>query len=152
MEELKNKYVDKFFGEDKITDIAVTEATTPLGSLIFELTFLSGKKLKVPEKGLVLGVSDEKKDATATYSARLNAISEECVKIVAEYDLPSYLFDRIGKKIELELNNHVERAASIVWNGNADSYAPGFSTQDSVTLTEADILNAKFPPKTDVAG
>ncbi len=148
MDALKEKYIGKYVGEDKIAGIEV-DGTTDLGSVVFNLTFENGKKKLIPEKGLVVCVSNAKQDATKIYGALINAISDECVKIVGEYDLPSYLFDRIGAKLEMELRNHVERAGSIVWFGGPEEYAPGFNSSNNVTLLMADRINKKFPPKKD---
>ena len=144
---LEVKYTGKFIGEDRIASISITDITTPLGSTVLELTYESGKKKLMPEKGLVASVSDEKIDATKRYERLFNALSEECIKVVAEYDPPSFLFDRIGAKIELELKNHMQRAASILWFGSPDEYAPGFDSSNHVTLLMADEINKKFPPE-----
>lgn len=147
MEELKTKYVGKYIAENKIKDIAVLGETTSLGSVIFDVTYESGDKQIIPEKGLVISVSDQKRDSSKMLEVLLSTISDECIKLIGEYDLPSYLFDRIGQKIELELKNHIQRAASIVWFGTPDKYAPGFDSSGIVTLLMADQLNKKFPPK-----
>lgn len=155
MDELKSKYIGKYFGADEISDITIIDFTTPLGSVIFELTFLTGKKQIVTEKSLVLGVSDavhkdkDGNDDSLSFllSQRINAISEECVKIVAEYDVPSYLFDRVGLKIQAELEAHFQRASAIVWFGDTDEYAPGFLSSNNVTLLMADRINNKIPAK-----
>lgn len=150
MEELNNKYVGKFIGEDKVTDIDISEFLTSSGSMVFELTLENGKKEFLPEKGLVASITDEKSDATTMYGARLAAISADCIKAIEEYDLPSYLFDRVTAKIKLELDNHIERAASIAWFGTDKEYAPGFSTQGMVTLLGAERMNKRIPTKEDV--
>ena len=149
MDELKAKYVGKYVGEEKIADIEVADFVTPSGPIVFQVSFESGKKKVIPEKGFGVTVSDAKRDATTIMGLLLSAISEECVKIVAEYDPPSYLFDRVGAKIQLELNNHIERASSILWFGNDSEYAPGFISSNNVTMLMADQINQKCPPKKD---
>lgn len=147
MDELKQKYVGKYFGENRISDIEISDFTTVKESVVFNLSYESGKKELVTEKSLVLGVTDQKSDATTLLTSRIYAISADCVDLVREYDLPSYLFDRLGKKIEVELQNNLERASCIMWYGDPSSYAPGFKGDNLVTLLMADRLNKKFPPE-----
>lgn len=152
MNELQQKYIGKYIGESKIADIQITDFTTPLGSTVFSVTTESGEEILVTEKSLVISSSEEKVDVTTLYTSRLNAISEECIKVIAEYDVPSYLFDRVAAKIQTELRNHIERAASIVWFGSPKKYAPGFDTSGSVTLLQADRINRKFSVEDEPRG
>lgn len=147
MDELKQKYVGKYVAADKITDISIADFATPIGSVVFFLTYESGKQAFIPEKGFAVSVSDQPSDDSKMYGNRLEVLSSEIVKLVEEYDLPQYLITRLGDKFTLELENHIQRAMAIKLFGSPDAYAPGFESINLFTLLEAARVNAQFPPK-----
>ncbi len=147
MDELKEKYVGKWIGPNKITDISITELTTSAGSVVFEVTYELGHKELFPEKGLALVVTDEIKDLNFVRDVRVAAITPLIVETIKEYDLPAaqvnYLFSKAGQ----EVDNHFARAYNFLMFGNEIRYAPGFEPQHDYTLLMAERVNKKIPPR-----
>lgn len=144
MDELNAKYVGKFLGEDKITDLSLSSFKTSNGLEIFDVTFENGQTSPVSLKGLVFA-TDEKRDASKLYETKLNLLSSEYVKIIEDYDIPAYLFERVALRITNELLNHLERAFVIKWHGDAKRYSPNFALKDTVSFLEIERVNQSVP-------
>jgi hypothetical protein len=151
MQELKDKYVGQFIGPDKISDIIVTDFTTPLGSMVFEVTYETGMKELYAEKGLTVVVSKEAKDFNHVRDARVSAMVPQIVDLVIEYDLPLvqhvYFLGQVGE----QLKNRLNRAQSFLIHGTDERFIPGFDPMTDMTLLDAERVIAKIPPKTDDA-
>lgn len=151
MQELKDKYVGRFIGPDKISDISVTEITTPLGSAVFEVTCESGLKDLYAEKGLAVIVSDEAKDFNHLRDARVNVMVPQMVELIMEYDLPSVQWVHLLGQVGDQLKNRLYRAQSFAVRGTDDRYIQGFDPETDMTLLDAERVIAKIPPKIDDA-
>lgn len=147
MQELKDKYVGRFIGPDKIADIEIADFKTALGSIVFSVTYESGLKELHAEKGLAAIVSDEAKDFNHIRDARVNVMIPEMVNFIMEYDLPSvqwvYFLGQIGD----QLKNRLYRAQSFLLHGADDRYIPGFDPQTEMTLLDAERVIATIPPR-----
>lgn len=149
MDALKEKYVGKFIGPNKIADIAPIDLTTPSGALVFEVTYELGHKEIFPEHGLVAVVTDDIRDFNYVRDVRVNLMVPQILAVVQEYDLPgsqmNYLLSMIGN----QWNNHFGRAYNWLFYGDDSRYSPGYEPANDYTLLMAERVNKGIPSKED---
>ncbi len=146
MSTLEEKFVGKYYGSDKIVSINIIDSKTNLGSAIFELVLSSnGRKVVIPEKGLVAVVSDEPKDFNYLRDTRINLMVREIVDVIAEYDLPITQVGYLGAVIAAEVGGRFSRAMNYFWTGNDTLFVPGFDHENDVTLVMANNAIKNIP-------
>lgn len=150
MGDLKEKYVGKFIGPDKISDIEVLDLLTSAGSMVFEVTLANGVRDIYPEKGLVAIVSDEPKDYNHIRDARVNLFVPEVIKLMEEYDLPAGQLVYVLSMIGTQYRNHLSRAMNYIWRKDDSRYTPGVDPTDDFTLLMAERVNKGIPTKENV--
>ena len=143
MQELKDKFVGKYVGPNKIKDIDVTSIKTPSGGMVFTLAYEDGRFELFPEKGLVAVVSDGAKDFNHLRDARVDIMVPEIMNVIKEYDIPYGQFTWLMSMVAAQWQNNFNRANAILWFGEASAYVPGSDTTDRLTLTMADQVNSR---------
>lgn len=146
MEELKNKFVGKFIGPNKIVDIEVTDQKTKKGSNVFKVILGDMKEtMIIPEAGLVTVITDKATDYNHIRDSRVSSIIEGIHEIVQEYDLPASQIPHLAQMIATDLSGRFDRATVILWHGDETRFVPGFDPYNeiSVLMAEGIITNAK---------
>lgn len=135
MNPLEEKYVGKYYGSDKIDSIRLLEEVTPLGSAIFEIVLSSnGRKVIIPEKGLVATVTDTAKDFNHLRDSRVNLMTKEILDIINEYDLPIPQVGYLASVVTAEVGGRFSRAMNYFWTGNDKLFVPGFDHENDVSV------------------
>jgi hypothetical protein len=146
MEQLNEKYVGKYYGSDKIDSIRVIEDVTPLGSAIFEIVLSSnGRKVIIPEKGLVATVTDEQKDFNHLRDSRVNLMTKEILDLINEYDLPISQVSYLAAVVTAEVGGRFSRAMNYFWTGNDKLFVPGFDHENDVSVLMATNFVKNIP-------
>lgn len=145
MDALTVKYLGKFVGPDEIVGVSVTDQTTPMGAVVFEVTLKSGRVRLMTEKSMTILVTDEAKDFNFLRDRREYVLVPEIVKLIQEYDVPIQEVAHLVQMIAYEVDNHFGRAANWLWKKDDSQYTPGGDAMHEVTLLMAERVIRDIP-------
>lgn len=145
MDSLNVRFVDKYFGPSKITNIAVARIKTPSGGYVFDVMLDDKKKKMIPEAALVAVATEEPKDHNYVRDKLASLIVPEVLKTLEEYDFNAMQVPYLLDMISLEVSNKINRAANWLWTKDDTLYAPGFNAMHDVTLLMAQSVISEIP-------
>lgn len=152
MDDLKEKYIGKYIGPQKITDVDISSNKTPLGALILRFTVskMIGERemfehILVPEKSIPLMVTDGETDWNTLSSSKMNIVIEDMIGVLQEYNIEKLQVDTLLQGLKTTLNFHFDRAKNFLWTGNDESFIPGYDPDRDVTLLHAESVIASIP-------
>lgn len=143
---MKNTFIGRFIGPNKIKSFELLDITTPSGGAIFEFSYEDGRKELLPEKAVAVFISDEPKDFQHLFDSRINAIIPGIIDLLKEYDIPFEQFESLMVRVASQFQNHFNRANAILWFGTSEEYIPGSDTTSRLTLLMAERVNSTQKP------
>lgn len=145
MDELKAKYVGRFYGPNKIVDITPHEYKLPSGDMVFELSYDSGLKRRTTEKALALFVTGEISDLTSVRQKQFDLLVPVVSRMMVEHDLMLDDVVPFCKELGSNLDMNIRRADSFLWTHDDREYAPGAAGYGNATLLNASMVIDSIP-------
>lgn len=150
---LAEKYVGQYLGPNKIVGIEVIEMKTPSGGSIFEVETRSVsennveffEKELVPERAVAVTISEQSRDYTKTFEAKMNALVPQIVDLLEEYNVDYSQIDTMIKSIEMQADMRFNRALSFLFTKNDKNFIPGFDPRNSISLLMAERVINSIP-------
>src|SRR4030042_2140118 len=105
----------KYWGDNKIEGVTLSDRKTYLGKLIYKLTFDSGNFEEVTEENIGIGMTDEKSDARSLRNRLIDKMTEKIMGIMLEGEIKIGDVEYLKSKITGNVNFHQKRAEDILW-------------------------------------
>lgn len=108
---MKNYYI----GLKKIKGTIDSGKRTPLGDMIYEITYDGGTKELVSAKRLELCRSDKPLDPTSSQAKFINPVASMVFGVLHEYDLKLGEVNAFATALVTLVNHGIDKAEKIVW-------------------------------------
>jgi hypothetical protein len=145
MDSLNARFVDKYFGPDLITDVALSDHKTPSGGLVFSVTFKNGKTKLIPERTLVAVSTEEIQDLNFIRDRIEFFLVNEIANMVEEYDVNTMQIPHLMDMVTYEVSNRINRAQNWLWTKDDSRFTPGFQPLHDVSLLMARRIVDEIP-------
>lgn len=139
-----------YIGSDKVSFAATIFQKTPMGSEMVEVTFESGKKIKLTKKTYELIVTDIASDLSIVRRTKFNQMVPAIIAVICEYDLSVADIQPLFQEVGGSIDNSFSRATNFVWTKDDMQYVPNTNPMFNRTLLEADALIKSIPEVVEV--
>ena len=114
----KDKFIGQYFGLRKIEGVEESEEKTYLGKEKITLIFEEKERQDLPLEVVELLISSTSTDLSTLREKRVKPVVERLLIILleAELTIPDLEY-AVGPKLKFSLEDTVERANTILWNG-----------------------------------
>jgi hypothetical protein len=111
--------IEEYIGSNLIKELTPTEDKTPMGDVIYEVTFEGGVKSLLSEKKINCLVKQEKHDATASRQYLVDEVGRTLYAVMMEYGLCFSEIDPVLNEIVRLANDGQNLANDHLWGNKA---------------------------------
>lgn len=127
------KYVDKFYGPDKIKFVELLEEKTYNKKDLLKLTFQNDEQQIIPAEVATYAITDETKDLTALRELLVDPIAKQFIEILLESQLKIEDMEYVLSKARGSIQQSISKAMDKLWGKEASK----------LTLTDVDKILTK---------
>lgn len=136
---------DRYIGPRKVAVVSEEDFKTPLNGDVVKVTFEDGQFRIMPKKAFELFVTDKPIDYTAYADRQHEAVRDEVLKLMMEFDLSPDLVPTFLQAIAYKILNIFDKATYYMWKGEVASWTPGSNYREYMSFMEAEKILKDVP-------